>query len=198
MPIFGYFKVFKEYPQKSQIWKSETSPNQGTWLGIPGWDLSHFSKSGIFMPEYSLNTLKYLIMGICYFFLCMPSIKLAGLLGPIFAGCVPLASQTPTPLQSTQRPIIIDPILITFLGQMYFTLRIHMCFSNFQRFLLFFTLKSRKRVKPHSITSFKKCNPIRNNPVMKMRPHPVTHHQEVLSQGYKTPAISIALELPCI
>ena len=24
-----------EYPQKSQIWKSETSPNQGTWLGIP-------------------------------------------------------------------------------------------------------------------------------------------------------------------
>ena len=25
--------VFKEYPQKSQIWKSETSPNQGTWFG---------------------------------------------------------------------------------------------------------------------------------------------------------------------
>ena len=35
IPIFGYFRVFKEYPQKSQIWKSETSPNQGTWLGIP-------------------------------------------------------------------------------------------------------------------------------------------------------------------
>ena len=35
IPIFGYFGVFKEYPQKSQIWKSETSPNQGTWLGIP-------------------------------------------------------------------------------------------------------------------------------------------------------------------
>ena len=32
---FGYFRVFKEYPQKSQIWKSETSPNQGIWLGIP-------------------------------------------------------------------------------------------------------------------------------------------------------------------
>ena len=31
---FGYFRVFKEYPQESQIWKSETSPNQGTWLGI--------------------------------------------------------------------------------------------------------------------------------------------------------------------
>ena len=26
-PFFGYFRVFKEYPQKSQIWKS--------WLGIP-------------------------------------------------------------------------------------------------------------------------------------------------------------------
>ena len=33
--MFGYFRVFEEYPQKSQIWKSETSPNQGTWLGIP-------------------------------------------------------------------------------------------------------------------------------------------------------------------
>ena len=31
----SHFRVFKEYPQKSQIWKSETSPNQGTWLGIP-------------------------------------------------------------------------------------------------------------------------------------------------------------------
>jgi len=35
IPIFGYFRVFKDYPQKSQIWKSETSPNQGTWWGIP-------------------------------------------------------------------------------------------------------------------------------------------------------------------
>ena len=35
IPIFGYLRVFEEYPQKSQIWKSETSPNQGTWLGIP-------------------------------------------------------------------------------------------------------------------------------------------------------------------
>ena len=31
----GYFWVFKEYPQKSQIWESETNPNLGTWLGIP-------------------------------------------------------------------------------------------------------------------------------------------------------------------
>ena len=31
----SHFRVFKEYPQKCQIWKSETSPKQGTWLGIP-------------------------------------------------------------------------------------------------------------------------------------------------------------------
>ena len=34
IPIFGYFRVFKKYPPKSQIWKSEISPNQGIWLGI--------------------------------------------------------------------------------------------------------------------------------------------------------------------
>ena len=36
-----YFRVFKEYPQKSQIWQSETSPSQGIpnqvpWLGLVG------------------------------------------------------------------------------------------------------------------------------------------------------------------
>ena len=35
IPDTGKNRVFKEYPQKSQIWKSETSPNQGTLLGIP-------------------------------------------------------------------------------------------------------------------------------------------------------------------
>ena len=49
----SHFRVFKEYPQKCQIWKSETSPKQGTWLGIPllrlvslcqiFWDLYGFS-----------------------------------------------------------------------------------------------------------------------------------------------------------
>ena len=39
IPNIGYFRVFKEYPQKSQIWQSETSPNQGIpnqvpWLGL--------------------------------------------------------------------------------------------------------------------------------------------------------------------
>ena len=51
IPIFGYFWVFKEYPQKSQIWKSETSPNQETWLGIPWLGLVSLYqiKYGIFM-----------------------------------------------------------------------------------------------------------------------------------------------------
>ena len=60
--------VFKEYPQKSQIWQSETSPKQGIpnqvpWLGLVSlfqiWDFC----------GCSLNTLKYPKMGICYFFL---------------------------------------------------------------------------------------------------------------------------------
>ena len=69
IPNIGYFRVFKEHPQKSQIWQSETSPNQGIpnqvpWLGLVSlfqiWD---FCGS-------SLNTLKYPKMEICYFFLC--------------------------------------------------------------------------------------------------------------------------------
>ena len=65
---FGYFTVFKEYPQKSQIWKSETSPTQGTWLGIPC--LGRVSLCQIWdFYWYSLNNLKYPKMGIRYFFL---------------------------------------------------------------------------------------------------------------------------------
>ena len=68
--IFGYFRVFKEYPQKSQIWKSETSPNLGSWLGIPWLGLVSLCQIWDFYG-YSLNTLKYPKMGICYFFLCL-------------------------------------------------------------------------------------------------------------------------------
>ena len=66
IPNIGYFRIFKEYPQKSQIWQSETSPNQGIpnqvpWLGLVSlfqiWDFCGFF----------LNTLKYPKMGICYF-----------------------------------------------------------------------------------------------------------------------------------
>ena len=59
--------VFKEYPQKSQIWKSETSPNQGTWLGIVWLGLVSLCQIWDFCG-YSLNTLKYPILGICYLF----------------------------------------------------------------------------------------------------------------------------------
>ena len=75
--IFGilrYFRVFKEYPQKSQIWQSETSPNQGIPNQVP-W-LGHVSLFQIWdFCWYSLNTLglKYPKMGICFFF---PVIKL--------------------------------------------------------------------------------------------------------------------------
>ena len=65
IPIFGYFRVFKENPQNSQICKSE---NRELGWEFPGWDLSDFAKFGIFLG-IQLNTLKYPIMGICYFFL---------------------------------------------------------------------------------------------------------------------------------
>ena len=64
----SHFWVFKEYPQKSQI-QSETSPNLGTWLGIPWLGLVSLCQILDFYG-YSLNTQKYPKMGIRYFFLC--------------------------------------------------------------------------------------------------------------------------------
>ena len=55
IPIFGYSWVFKEYPQKTQIWKSETSPSLGTWLGIPWLGLVSLYQIWDFYG-YSLNT----------------------------------------------------------------------------------------------------------------------------------------------
>ena len=46
-PNFGYFRVFKKHPQKSQIWESETNPNQGIPNQVP--KLSHSPKFGIFV-----------------------------------------------------------------------------------------------------------------------------------------------------
>ena len=70
IPIFGYFRVSKEYPLKSQIWQSETSPNQGIPNQIPRLGLvSLFQIWDV--CGYSLNTLKYPKMGIRYFFLCI-------------------------------------------------------------------------------------------------------------------------------
>ena len=65
MDILGYLK---NTPKKFQIWKSETSPNQGTWLGIPWLGLVSLCQIWDFYG-YSLNTLKYPKMGIRYFFL---------------------------------------------------------------------------------------------------------------------------------
>ena len=56
-PFDQGFTVCKEYPQKFQIWKSETSPNQGTWLGIPWLGLVSLCQIWDFY-WYSLNTLK--------------------------------------------------------------------------------------------------------------------------------------------
>ena len=60
MDILGYLK---NTHKKSQIWQSETSPNQVPWLGLVSlfqiWDFC----------GYSLNSLKYPKMGIGYFFL---------------------------------------------------------------------------------------------------------------------------------
>ena len=69
IPNFGYFRVFKEYPRKSQIWESETNTNQGIPNQVP--KLGFVSLSQIWdFCGYSLNALKYPKLGICYFFLC--------------------------------------------------------------------------------------------------------------------------------
>ena len=74
IPSFGYFRVFKEYPQKSQIWEIETNPNQGIPNQVP--KLGFVSLSQIWdFCGYPLNTLKYQKLGIRYFFLCTGKVK---------------------------------------------------------------------------------------------------------------------------
>ena len=73
LDFLGYLKnTHFKYPQKSQIWKSETSPNQGTSLGIPWLGLVSLCQIWDFYG-YSLNTLRYPKMGIRYFLLCSDS-----------------------------------------------------------------------------------------------------------------------------
>ena len=62
LDILGYFE---EYPQKSQIWRSETSPNQWTLLGIPWLGLVSLCQIWDFYG-YSLNTLNYPKMDIIF------------------------------------------------------------------------------------------------------------------------------------
>ena len=68
LDILGYLKNTYKNPKFS--WKSETGPNQGTWLGIPWLGLDSLCQIWDFY-RYSLNTLKYPKMGIRYFFLCL-------------------------------------------------------------------------------------------------------------------------------
>ena len=71
-PFLDILGNLKNTHKKSQIWKSETSPNQGTWLGIPRLGLVSLCQIWDFYGYY-LNTLKYPKMGIRYFFLCFCS-----------------------------------------------------------------------------------------------------------------------------
>ena len=62
MDILGYLKN----TIKSQIWQSETSPNQGIPNQVPRLGLVSLFQIWDFCG-YSLNTLQYPKMGICYF-----------------------------------------------------------------------------------------------------------------------------------
>ena len=48
-PIFGYFRVFKEYPKNPKFGRVRQVPIRELGWEFPGWDLSHFAKFGIFM-----------------------------------------------------------------------------------------------------------------------------------------------------
>ena len=63
MDILGYLK---NTHKKSQIWQSETSPNQGIPNEVPRLGLVSLFQIWDFYG-YSLNTLKYPKMGIRYF-----------------------------------------------------------------------------------------------------------------------------------
>ena len=65
MEILGYLKNTHKNPKFGRV-----SPNQGTWLGIPWLGLVSLCQIWDFCG-CSLNTLKYPILGICYFFPCM-------------------------------------------------------------------------------------------------------------------------------
>ena len=47
--MLDIFRVFKEYPKKSQIWQSETSPNQGILNQVPWLGLVSLFHSSIFV-----------------------------------------------------------------------------------------------------------------------------------------------------
>ena len=68
LDILGYLKNTHRNPKFGRV--RHFSPNQGTWLGIPWSGLVSLCQMWDFYG-YSLNTVKYPKMGICYFFLCI-------------------------------------------------------------------------------------------------------------------------------
>ena len=63
--ILGYLKNTHKSPKFGRV---RQVPIRELGWEFPGWDLSHFAKFRNFYG-YSVNTLKYLKMGIRYFFL---------------------------------------------------------------------------------------------------------------------------------
>ena len=66
LDILGYLKNTHKNLKFGGV--RHASTNKGTWLGIPWLGLVSLCQTWDFY-RYSLNTLKYPIMGICYFFL---------------------------------------------------------------------------------------------------------------------------------
>ena len=69
-PFLDSLGYLKNTHKNSKFGRVRQVPTRELGWEFPGWDLSHFAKFGIFVGIISLNTLKYPILGICYFFLC--------------------------------------------------------------------------------------------------------------------------------
>ena len=73
LDILGYLKNTHKNPKFGRV---RQVPTRELGREFPGWDLPHFAKFFILGTTrsldfcgYSLNTLKYPMLGICYFFL---------------------------------------------------------------------------------------------------------------------------------
>ena len=81
LDILGYLKNTHKHPKFGRV---RQVPTRELGWEFPGWDLPHFAKFGILATTrgldfcgYSLNSLKYPLMGICYFFLWSPLLLIA-------------------------------------------------------------------------------------------------------------------------
>ena len=88
LDILGYLK---KNPWKSQIWQIETSPNQGIPNKVPCLGLVSLFQIWDFC-RYSLNTLKYPKMGICYFFVWLEHDHIA-FIADWYSSCHPAEKQ---------------------------------------------------------------------------------------------------------